>query len=211
MGNKVAIFAPTGSKVTIGKTAYGYLSEDLQINLSSSFDKLINWTPPGWLVAGVEVVNSWSGAKIPAGVQQFGYEIWTSTEPVSFSFELAFYQGMTVEGNIWTQATIATNIKALLKLPLPVLDGSKIGLFPPGPSIVALMKDSSTDNHASGSLSIKFGNGISFARSVITSVKPTVSRYAAGGMPIYVKLAFDAQGIVTASDATIEEWFKDAK
>ena len=212
---KTGVVAPTGSLITINGKQVGYLAEDLQISLSSQFTDLISWRPPAFFTAAVNTVNNVTGTKLPTGsFEQFGLQIWESTAPISISFQVDLYLGMTVNGNVISQDDMIKLAKTLLKLPLPYKEKNAIGLFPPGPDLTALFASGDilkVKSTGAGISSIVFSNGVSLNKAVVKSVQPTVSRYATGvagkERPIYIKLSIEAQGIFSATQNEIEGWW----
>jgi hypothetical protein len=217
---KTKILAPTGSLVSISNTSLendsmGYLAEDLQISLSSTFTDLVSWRPPAFLTAVINTFNNSFKTELPNGnFEQFGLQIWESTAPISISFNIDLYMGMSLSGynNPLLQGEMVAIARALLKLPLPKKQKDGIGLLPPGPDLTALFASGSVAGvkaNGTGIHRIEFGNGVIMEQAVVKSVQPTVSRFATNNpnQPIYIKLSIEAQGIFTAIQEQIDSWW----
>lgn len=184
--------------------------EDLSFKLSSSFGNL-------WEAHGNNLMTLLSGGskgKVPSGqfVMQ-GFQIWQSTEPLSFSLSLKLYSKDNARKDVWQPSL------KLAQLCLPMKSKNSNGqtnqmlstLIPPGPNLTQILKSGGFNNLSDflaektgadpqGTYNIDVGGYVNFLSVIITSANPTFSKQIDGsGYPISatIDLEFTTSEIAT--------------
>jgi hypothetical protein len=181
-----------------------FLSSEITLSLTSSFQHLLGDQSNNALtVLGVVsgVTESLTGKGFTGKFAELGYQIWTSTEPVRFSFEVLFNMITNAKTDVLEPA------KILMNLPLPI-DKSKtkeggIGLKAPGPSIVEAL-----NKEAKYSKRYSFRCGSFYLHNIIIkTVEPTFSSDVdENGFPIWCQLKIDVESLFTATQDQINNF-----
>jgi len=207
------MIVPQGKKVVILKNSMSLqgleeinltLDEDIQLSLSSTFDKIIGSKGSELLGLVAGVTRDFGNVSVSGQFKQFSLQVWKGTEPIKFSF--------TCTLNMVTNALndVIDPAKALMKLPLPtdVSESTEVtgfGLIPPGPSILSAF--GKTQAKAGNLYSIKVGK-MYLHPVIITKVEPIFARDVdSSGYPIWCTLKMDCTTIYTATTGAIDKLF----
>ena len=201
--------APSGSRVILLK---GYepivdtstellLEEDIVLNLSSQFSPLVSGEANKNLTAISGVLQT-TGANVNLTGQfkEFGFQQWTSTAPLGFSFTVGLYMKSNAKVDVMDPAY------ALMKLPLPTDQGLRgvnlqKGLKAPGPSVGNILK-----NNTSDFITLRVGP-IYISPVVIKKVEPSFGLYTDEiGNYTSCVLRIDVESVFTATTNMIEEF-----
>lgn len=111
------------------------LEEDINIKATSQFSSLVDGDSNKFVTLGASIIQDITNGTIkpPVGNKYLGFQQWSSTEPLSFSFNIGLY--MKTSGYI----DVVKPAQSLMRLVLPTVDTSgslgKLGNFlAPGPS-----------------------------------------------------------------------------
>lgn len=206
--------------------------DDLSLDVSSSYDDLL----PSSKGSNLLTLASGSlqfGGKVDVPSGQFalqGFQIWKSTEPLSFSLDLHLY--MKTSG---VKDVVVPSLR-LMKYAVPSKSDKSIipgigGLIPPGPTINdilslanidsqsqttirnilnALGLSSRTDSQGlpvSGLINVEVGSFYSFRNCVITKVVPNFSEAKDEDLaPIACSLAVDFRTVEVVTTEMIDTW-----
>jgi len=199
-------FAPMGSSVKIYRNKEVItdvellLEEDLVLNLSSTFAPLVS----GEANKNFTAMSGFAQSKgfnvnFTGQFKQFGFQQWTSTAPLGFSFTIGLYMRTNAATDVMIPAY------ELMKLPLPTDLGNsnikkgKIGLKAPGPSIGGALIDSDNMFISVGPILI---NPI-----IVKKVEPTFGLYT-DEMGNYTScvLRIDVESVFTATTNMIDDF-----
>ena len=194
------IFSGSGKSpnnpIEVDKYTY-ILAEDVSLSLESHFTKLVDGSAPSMFKMMAGVTDKLFNFSVSGGYAQLGFQIWDSTEPLSFSFSV----DLTMRTD--ARADVLDPMKALIKLPLPYDKGSIQGLVPPGPSLLTMLGQ--IGDKFEQSLTIKMG-GLTLKDAILTSAQPTICRYVDNSdVPIYAKIQCTVQSSKTATKNLIDE------
>lgn len=247
--NPLATKIPEGKRITLtvrksGSTKYETLlpsidlalSEDLILNVNSSFVPLLNRNQGTWesLISAasgglVDVGKisdlAGSGTQLAGKFKEQGISIWQSTSPLSFSLNIALY--MKTNG----REDVVTPAYELMKVVVP--KETKEGfLLPPGPSALftiskALGRGANVVSGAETDLDslkgfiekhstfqeyqIKIGNYFYVDNLLITRAEPIFSNDVDNeGNPIWAKVRLDCQTTNVCTKEMIDNFIKMA-
>ena len=181
-GSKVVISHLPGEDESTSITAA--LTEDINLNLSSTFSQLIEDNENKTLTVLGGALKTVSGGALGGSgqIKQAGFQIWNKTEPISINLNLGFYRKTNAADDI------AWAVRTLLKLPLP---GEKSGgiLVPPGPSVIEALGIEPSAEGVDSYVNLDIG-GISIPKCIMTQAEPTYSKYQdSSDYPIFVRVA----------------------
>lgn len=179
-GRKIRIFK--GGKPLTGLNGVPLiLEDDFSFNLSSSFEQL--WSGNEKLSKLRNVISAASkdlGAdflQAATGVSKAqGYQIWSSTDPITFNLNLKFEMGSAKLYD--ARKEVYEPMITLASLSLPTLDPVLNNiLVPPGPSIVAVASTyfENADIPKDSLMSIEVGNMLRLNSVIVTKAEPTFS------------------------------------
>jgi hypothetical protein len=171
------------------------LDTEVSLSLQSHFDALIgNQDMNKAMTALTGAIKNLSGYTISGSTKEMGYQIWTGTDPVSFSFTTTLNMKVSGKSDVLEPAV------ALMKLVLPTepTKGKGFGLAPPGPDIISAIKSDFNSGYAKYS----FRCGIIYLPNVVfTKVEPTFSDDLDSlGYPIWCTLQIDVSSLFTATN-----------
>ena len=173
------------------------LEEDVTFNLNSSFEPLVGGGISKLIALGGAVLKDTIGYGFSGQFKEFGFQLWTRTDPVGVSFTIGLYMRTNAYDDVVVPA------KALMKLPLPMDEGTfgdeGFGLIAPGPPINAAIEAKEMGVHI---------GGVYLPLIIVKKVEPTVSKESdQNGHPIWVKLRIDIDTVWTATANVIDEHF----
>jgi hypothetical protein len=214
------VIAP-GAKVVIGGIGTGVLSEELTINLSTTFKSILpdssNVVTDAITILGTAVRSGTKGAGGFSGHnKKETAQMWSNTEPAQFSLNVEFHR--TLGKDLGTPEEISGKnvievVKNFLKVPLPQEDGIAHTLTAPGPSVIeglgwSDILNEEKDFSASGIVNVTIG-GMKFRRLLMRKAEPTFSKYLDdSGYPISCRVAFDFISVWMATRETVDGWFE---
>ena len=208
------ITIPRGKEVKIAKNGTNILSNaegvskdtrlvlasELTIQLHSEFSALLGDTSNAATklidAAGKEVAER-TNVNINTKFREQGFQQWTGTDPIAFSFELLL--SMRTSG----KTDVLEPAKILINLPLPFNGGKGVGLRAPGPSI-----SSALGGEAEYTRKYSFRCGIFYLPLVIfKGVEPTWSSEVDDeGYPTWCNLKVDVSSVFTATQNDINDF-----
>jgi hypothetical protein len=181
-----------------------HLEEEITLRFSSSFQSLVDAALGKGLVLGAETLNQLFGTSIPsAGFQQLGFQQWSGTEPLSFSFNVLRF----LETSGFNDVIIPFQELANLAIPKLLNDGNG-GLEAPGPAAINVILEKKAVSSRKQPLNIKLGP-VYLRNCVIQEVEPTFSNEVDTlGYPIWVKMKISAKTVFTANDSMVYGLFQ---
>jgi hypothetical protein len=178
-----------------------YLEEDITLKFSSNFQALVSNETNSGFVLITDFLNEKLGVNIPTTFKQLGFQQWTGTEPLNFSFTIKKF----VESN--SEYDVIRPFQLLAKLAVPKVINNKGGLEAPGPTALDIIFNKQSKNVHKASLSIQLGS-VFIEKVVIQGVEPTFSKEVDEfDGPIWMSLKIDAKTIFTANDQMIDNLF----
>lgn len=201
---------PAGKTVDIYRETEDYvvdlhLEDAVTIDLSSTFDSIVDNTPSTMLSMLGSVSGDLFGWGFSGAFKQTGLQIWKGTQPMSLSLALGLY----MKTDAYTDVIIPT--KKLMQLPLPGEPVNGVGLEAPGPSVLEAFggDDGQTQSTTPGKqLSMRIGNIVHITRMLVKTAQPTFSEDVdSKGYPIWVKLKLEILTIYTATTKMVDDYF----
>ncbi len=175
------------------------LEEDITLSLSSSFSSLMGSGGGSKLLTLLGMASrDLLGFGFSGKFKEMGFQMWTGTDPLGFSAQVGFYMGSTNSND--AKIEVYQPALALMKLPLP--DDSKmeeggIGLIPPGPSIISVLKPKSSIGKV---ISMQIGKILRINSVIVKKAEPTFSTEVdSNGYPIWARVRLDISSTVTAT------------
>lgn len=198
---------PVGKIVTFGHelvknyTSHYILEEDPRLNLSSKYQQPVSGETTAALSVlkdTIDVVSKGATSKFAFVYKQFGFQIWTGSDPITMSLSI----GLFMEDDSYEE--VIKPARDLMKVPLPFVINDQGGLGMPGPNIVEGMI-SSLNGGGLGGYTVKIGNWLTLNDCVITKVEPTFSKEIdATGNPIWCRLQVDISSLELAHRAHLK-------
>ena len=180
------------------KSISAALEEDINLGLSSSFSRLIDEGNNKILTVLGGALKTVSGGNLGGSgqIKQAGYQIWTSTDPITINLTLGFYRKTNA------MQDISDSVRTLLKLPLP---GEKAGLLvPPGPSIIEALGIEPQAKGVDSYVNLEIG-GVVIPRCILTKADPNYSKYQdSSGYPIYVRVSCSFQTMYSGTKEMVD-------
>jgi len=175
------------------------IDEDISLNLSSSFEPL-------WGGSGNKLVNIIGGVSqelfgrgFSSQFKQFGFQMWKSSDPVSFSPTFTFYLGKAGEWNALTE--VVNPIFEIANLCLPD-EGPGGVLVAPGPTIISLLKGDKEEEEATVGRRVRaeIGGLVNFKAVVVKRAEPTFSKEVdSAGNPVSGKIQLELSTLFNAT------------
>ena len=221
-----AIKVPEGKKVYIngdGSPIVGVdlvLDEPITLNLASNWEPLMNKTAGAAKFLSVlgNVFSDATEGRVAFSGQSpiFGYQIFTSGEPLSFNFTVTLYADKT---NVNAKDQVLIPALVLAALPLPTRSKDGLLLEPPGPSILSLIKGlniignlfntgeaslaqkvkDQIDNLAGKIFSISIGKFLYLPMVIVPKAEPTFALETdEDGYPMWAKVNIDVKSVEIA-------------
>lgn len=180
-------------------------TEEISLKISSRFDSLIK-SESNDLMSLISNLNT-PFKNLGSGVSSVsGYQVWKSTEPISFSAEIAFY--MKTSG----LKDVVKPIQELTSLVVPIKTKEALTLIAPGPTIRDALASQGIDTSGSawgalrskGNLTLRIGRFIYLKSVILTSAEPTFSLSVdSEGYPITGKVRLEVSTIDIANTGMI--------
>jgi len=180
-----------------------YISEDVTLNVSSTFDNLISGGGGNVFASALSsAFSAGSSLGLSGQFAQQSFQVWKSTNPMELSFNL--------EVNMKTSGKIDVFDPIIKVMKLCVPSKGDIGLIPPGPSVITALKDladelksddsssaiqdfTESDQFSAGTeISISVGSYLNLSKVIVTKAVPIFSHSLdSEGYPIWGKLQVD--------------------
>jgi hypothetical protein len=195
---------PKGKKLRIAENSVPItgavpmvLEEDITLSLSSSFSPLLEGANSKLFTLLGSVARDVMGRGFSTQYKELGFQIWESTDPISFTCTVGFYiDKINVDG----KSQVYDPMIALMKLPLPSEGGVAGSLIPPGPGILTLIGAGKGKKSQGKVLSCEIGNILRIDRIIVKKAEPTWSTDTDDNdYPIWGKCALDIQSLTTAT------------
>lgn len=210
---KLVRFKQGGQLVKGTENAKFLLEEDVTITMQSQFSPLIKSESPAFLSVLSQQWRATTGNEKVSGFlsgqwKQFGFQTWTSTQPLVTSITL------TVSMNTNAKRDVFDPVMALAKLCLPS-DGGSGNLIPPGPAILESLTEENANQPATddeGStltagrqLHCYLGNYI-LRNIIVTTAQPTFSKSIDNfGYPISASIQLTISTIFSATTQMVDD------
>jgi len=196
------------------------LEEDITLSLSSTFAPIVSGGLPTLYKLLAQALNVFVGIDIPVGFKQLGYQLWQSTDPLSFSATIGFYMDTNAKKDVYIPSI------ELMKLPLPseIQDSALGGLKAPGPTLFSLLEDfKGSDNDGmlarvlsskdrlgrKKTLSLQIGQIIYLSNIIVKKAEPTFSiETDSNGYPIWSKIRLDISSVNMATTDMLDNRLK---
>jgi hypothetical protein len=183
-------------------------TEEISLKISSRFDSLVK-SDSNDLMNLISNLNT-PFKNLGSGVASIaGYQVWKSTEPISFSVEIGFY--MRTSG----LEDVVKPIQELTKLVVPIKNKDKaLTLIAPGPTIRDALKSQGIDTEGGawnalrtkGNLTLRIGRFIYLESIILISAEPTYSMTMdSEGYPITGKVRMEVSTIDIANTDMINK------
>lgn len=179
-----------------------FLEENISVKLSSSYDQLVSANLGAVGTALTDWFNSAFKTQLPsAGFKQLGFQQWTGTKPLAFSFTVKKFMDQNALEDVVTPCRI------LMKLPVPTVTGNKGGLIAPGPTALDLILKKGNRIANKNALTIQLGP-IFIQDCVIQGVDAQFSNEIDETLsPIWASLRIDCMTMFTANNQMIDSLF----
>lgn len=209
-------FKQEGKLIAGTEDAIFLLEEDVTLTMSSSFSSVVKSGSPAFLSIASQEFNKRFGSRgaafLSGQFKQFGFQTWTSTQPLSTSITLK----VAMKTDAYKDVVVPT--LALAKLCLPSESDSG-GLIGPGPALSDSIKDEKDSN---GELIDSEGETLTVGRQLhcyigsyylknilLKSAQPTFSKYTdTNGYPISASIQVQIETLFSATTKAIDEMMK---
>lgn len=206
---------PRGKKLSLmrgGTSVTGgipmILEEDITLSLSSSFGKLVDVNNNPWVTALGMEAGRLMGTGFSGQVKQFGFQVWESTDPLSFQPTVTFHMGINNQWDAYRE--VYEPAMRLAGLPLPAEGasaGSITNLQPPGPPASSLFQE--LDDQGYGGryqpISMQIARILYVNMVIVKKAEPTFSSEVdESGNPMWAKVSLDIQSVNTATVEMIQ-------
>jgi len=212
-----------GSIVSIRGIGEGVLSEEVNINLSTTFKSMFGdltsqLADVSSMVTTVGTLSrSLTGFGFSGQTKQMTTQMWDKTDPASFNLNIEFNRVQHSSDNKQVSAkNMMGTVKRFCKIPLPgELPGGL--LQPPGPSLIEgigldqlFSKITSIEDTRSadqmGLVDVRVG-AMLFRRLLMQKAEPTFSKFVdESGYPISCRVAFTFVSIWAATKSMVDMW-----
>jgi len=209
-GRKFTITKNQGGSVTETIIKDGIIEGDISLGISSSYKQLVEESGGDLMNLIAQVTNATMGGSVTTQFPEFGFQIWQKSEPLKININTTFFMDVDAYTDVVLPST------KLIKLVLPTkTDGTEenkgIGLRPPGPSVLAALKDVkllSQFTQQGEYYNLEIGN-LKLENIIITKADPTYSLDVdTYGYPIYCKMSLDIETVYIATTNMVEKLFK---
>lgn len=207
-----SIDIPRGKKLIILDKAVSFpvsggpmlLDEDIQFTLSSTFSPVIQNAGNIYfnLIGGL--IERYTKFGVSGQFKEFGFQVWESTDPLSFSPTVSFYMDTNAKTDVYDRAI------DLVSLPLPTdaRKGEGIGLIGPGPSVATVL-GAEVGVKRGKELSMQVGNILYVGDIIVKKAEPVFSTDTdENGYPIWAKVRLDIISLTTATVYMIKTRYK---
>lgn len=188
------------------------IKDEITLVLSSTFETLLSSNNNKWLTTFGNVIRDLSGVGLTSTFAFQGYQVWKSTEPLSFNVSIPFFFGSAELYD--ARREVYEPIMKLAELPLPYIN--KLGkkskgttlddaLTAPGPSILPVLfpnSDTVKNLTAKGrDYSVEIGNIVRLSNVIFLRAEPTFSlkNVDENGYPIFGTINLDVKTVEIAT------------
>jgi len=197
------------------------LEENITLSLSSTFAPIVSGGLPTMFKILAQAISTFTKHEISVGFKQLGYQLWQSTDPLSFGATIGFYMDTNAKKDVYLPSI------ELMKLPLPSEITSNGALRAPGPTIFSLLSDINQSGNVGliekagysiedrkklgrkSNISLQIGEIIYLPHVIVKKAEPTFSiETDSNGYPIWSKIRLDISSIYLATTDMLDNRLK---
>lgn len=170
------------------------LEEEITLDLSSTFEPLYGGQGSKIVDILGKISKDIFNIGFSSKFKQLGFQVWTSTNPISFSATIGFYMGS--QGYYDAKREVYDPMYALMALPLPS-ENRGGNLIAPGPSLLSLLNEEKTNYEK---LRCQIGNIIEIDNVLVERAEPTfASETDDKDYPIWGKIQLTIKSVEIAT------------